>query len=409
MRQPLFVIRWDDAQTDAKGYLVVDTVINGVAGGGIRMHKELTEKEVLDLAQTMTTKFTVVQPQIGGAKSGINYDPDKPDKQDVINRFFEYIEPCLRTFYATGCDLNISEEEIVVAAGRISVRGCPQFSLVKSLNREDRLDVAIDKFNEGLMRLAYDPITIDGDQHPTVNDVSAGYSTALATRHILTYENEPLSGKIAVLQGFGKVGGSCAFFLSKWGIQVNAVSDREGMIYCADGLDIPLLLSRSKKGVVNKAELPYNYNVTTRQKDQADDGLLATEYDILIPAAGSAFINESNIRQVGERCRWIVEGANNPFDAFAKQYLKDRQKTIVPDFVANSGTASMYGILASGKVDISQDAVMAEIGRILKEYMQEIWTEAREKKISFNDAAHAFAFSRLKGYFNDYGDQFKIQ
>ena len=44
------------------------------------MRKGLDQREVESLAKTMEVKFTVSGPHIGGAKSGIDFDPNDPRK-----------------------------------------------------------------------------------------------------------------------------------------------------------------------------------------------------------------------------------------------------------------------------------------------------------------------------------------
>ena len=45
------------------------------------MHPRLDRREVENLAKTMEVKFSVSGPQIGGAKSGIAFDPSDPRKK----------------------------------------------------------------------------------------------------------------------------------------------------------------------------------------------------------------------------------------------------------------------------------------------------------------------------------------
>ena len=80
-KQPEIVFEWNDSETDAKGWVVINSLRGGAAGGGTRMRIGLDKREVESLAKTMEIKFTVAGPPIGGAKSGINFDPKDPRKQ----------------------------------------------------------------------------------------------------------------------------------------------------------------------------------------------------------------------------------------------------------------------------------------------------------------------------------------
>ena len=53
--------------------------------------------------------FKIAGPPIGGAKSGINFDPKDPRKQEVLKRWFSAVTPLLKHYYGTGGDLNVDE------------------------------------------------------------------------------------------------------------------------------------------------------------------------------------------------------------------------------------------------------------------------------------------------------------
>ena len=71
-KTPEIIFEWNDSQTDAQGWVVINSLRGGAAGGGTRMRKGLTKEEVISLAKVMEVKFSVSGPAIGGAKSGIN-------------------------------------------------------------------------------------------------------------------------------------------------------------------------------------------------------------------------------------------------------------------------------------------------------------------------------------------------
>ena len=81
-KRPAIVFEWNDPESDAEGWVVINSLRGGAAGGGTRMRKGCSKEEVISLAKTMEIKFTVSGPAIGGAKSGINFDPNDPRKQE---------------------------------------------------------------------------------------------------------------------------------------------------------------------------------------------------------------------------------------------------------------------------------------------------------------------------------------
>ena len=58
-RAPEIVFEWTDTETEAKGWVVINSLRGGAAGGGTRMRKGLDRNEVMSLAKTMEIKFTV--------------------------------------------------------------------------------------------------------------------------------------------------------------------------------------------------------------------------------------------------------------------------------------------------------------------------------------------------------------
>ena len=101
---PEIVFEWKDSETEAEGWVVINSLRGGAAGGGTRMRKGLTKYEVLSLAKTMEVKFTVCGPPIGGAKSGINFDPNDTRKNGVLKRWYKAVTPLLKNYYGTGGD-----------------------------------------------------------------------------------------------------------------------------------------------------------------------------------------------------------------------------------------------------------------------------------------------------------------
>ena len=108
------VFEWKDSETSAKGWIVINSLRGGAAAGGTRMRIGVTKNEVLSLAKTMEVKFAVAGPDIGGGKSGIDFDPRDPRKKDVLKRWYRAVKPILKSYYGTGGDMNVDEVEEVI-------------------------------------------------------------------------------------------------------------------------------------------------------------------------------------------------------------------------------------------------------------------------------------------------------
>ncbi|MEZ4950258.1 MAG: hypothetical protein R2784_12830 [Saprospiraceae bacterium] len=57
----------------------------------------------------MEIKFSVCGPDIGGAKSGINFNPNDPRRDEVLQKWYKAAYPILKNYYGTGGDLNVDE------------------------------------------------------------------------------------------------------------------------------------------------------------------------------------------------------------------------------------------------------------------------------------------------------------
>ena len=113
-KTPEIVFNWKDPETEAEGWVVINSLRGGAAGGGTRMRKGLDQHEVTSLAKTMEVKFTVSGPPIGGAKSGICFDPNDPRKRGVLERWYAAVTPLLKNYYGTGGDMNVDEIHEVI-------------------------------------------------------------------------------------------------------------------------------------------------------------------------------------------------------------------------------------------------------------------------------------------------------
>lgn len=390
-RQPMLVIEYHDERFEAKGWLVIDMLVNGVAGGGCRMKKGVTREEMITLAQTMTRKLTLLEPNIGGAKCGIDFDPTRPEKLLVMQRFFEYIRSFLFNCYVTGSDLNTNENEIIACTRGLGLP-CPQYALAKSFgNPEPR----IRRFFEGIR------LPVDARGKIFMNDAATGIGIHAAAQRAVP--GHDLRGCSVAIQGFGNVGGSVAKFFYESGAKIHALSDRFGTISCEKGLDIELLLALRDEHT--KAVFPALLKAEQRPREYelfADtEAIYAFGDDLFIPVADSGIINESNYRKI--KARYIVCGANAPFaQAELEERLFALGKVVVPDFIANAGTAVLYTTLMKDEGPVSvaslQKSIEAQIGKATDEALYKSTAE----KISPRVAAEIIAAEKINAYPSKY-------
>lgn len=336
--EPYLSLTWHDSRSTARGYLVIDTLVRGVAGGGCRMRTGCTLEEVARLAETMTLKFGLFDVPIGGAKAGIDYDAGAPDADEVLIRFFGAIAPYLRDSYITGPDMGTNEEQIVSTLRRLGITS-PGYPAINRWGLKPETPEIMAR----ALALQVDGALLDG--------FLAGYGVAVCALEVLSRRRLPASQARVALQGFGSVGGAAAKYLAQAGAKIVAVADINGTIGCRDGLDVGTLLrARNSFGVIDRTRLPARYELL-------DSRAWITEpSDVLIPAAVADAVDYEKAEWVSSSI--VVEGATLPLTPKAEEALHRRGVIVIPDFLANSAFAYIFGALLLGDVGADLDAIL---------------------------------------------------
>ena len=196
-RAPHLTVSWADAETEARGHVVIDTRIRGVAGGGLRMRPGLTLEEVGDLARAMTRKEALAfRPAahyvpLGGAKGGIDFDPYDPRALDVLRRFLEAMSPLLRDRWAYGEDMGVRQDDLDGIAAQLGFR-----STVDCV-----LGLVEDGPDAGMARL--DAAFAARDRGIGLGELIGGYGVARAALVALDELGVPRAGARAVTNSAG--------------------------------------------------------------------------------------------------------------------------------------------------------------------------------------------------------------
>lgn len=376
-KTPEIVFEWCDSKTDAQGWLVINSLRGGAAGGGTRMRKGLTKHEVVSLAKTMEIKFSVSGPAIGGAKSGINFDPNDPRKKEVLERWFKAVAPILKSYYGTGGDMNIDEINEVIPITEEYGIWHPQQGIVEGhYHPKER-----DKINKiGQLRVGVSKLIEDEDYTPSkkegylVADMITGYGVAESVKHYYhLYKNETLKNKTATIQGFGNVGAAAAYFLAQQGVKITGIIDVTGALIDENGLDFEaikkLFLNRKNNKLTHPDLMPF---------EKAQTEFWKTKADIFIPCAGSRFVSEENLKAMLKAgIEVISSGANVPFndpEIFYGKILNkaDENLAVIPDFIANCGMARVFAFLMGKNVKITDDSIFQDVSKVIYKALEKV-------------------------------------
>lgn len=373
MTEPLLRTIWTDPVSGRRGFLVIDRLINGIAGGGTRLRAGCSLAEVERLAHAMSLKNGALRNPAGGAKLGLDVDPQDPEAKGLLVRFVKAMAPFFESEVATGEDMGTSQElllEVFAEAGL----GTP----VRALEG---------RWPDAATREAH-AVSLT-DRGIAMVDLIGGYGVAeAAIAAMVRLGLEPAACR-ASIQGFGSMGGSTARYLNDAGVRVVAVSDVRGVVANPEGLDVELLLATRKAfGEIDRSRLGPG------DRELAAEDWLLQPAELLIPAAIADAIDEENCARI--TARLVVEAANIPTTAAAEARLLARGIPVIPDFVANSATNAWLWWLGLGLVEPTVDAAWERIARVMRQMVGEMFDVATDRGVSPRQAATQLALANLE-------------
>ena len=377
-KTPEIVFEWNDSETDAKGWIVINSLRNGAAGGGTRMRKGLSREEVISLAKVMEIKFSVCGPAIGGAKSGIDFDPADPRRLGVLERWYRAVLPILKSYYGTGGDLNVDEIKDVVQITEQLGLWHPQEGIVKGHlkpNEGQQINI-IGQLRYGCTKIVEDAeyVPEGGPYKYAVADLITGYGVAESVRHFYDlYHNVSPAGKTAIVQGWGNVASAAACYLAKEGVRIVGIIDRDGGILAPEGLTLDQVKTLFNEKSGNKLNVPGLLSFEAINREIWKMGA-----DIFIPGAASKLVTRAQMDALLEGGTEVVAcGANVPFvddEVFFGPTARyaDEHTAVIPDFVANCGMARVFAYLMQPDALMTDQAIFGDISATIRRALEEV-------------------------------------
>ena len=382
-KRPEIVFEWKDAETEAEGWVVINSLRGGAAGGGTRMRKGLDKREVESLAKTMEVKFTVSGPAIGGAKSGINFDPQDPRKRGVLERWYKAVIPLLKNYYGTGGDLNVDEIHEVIPITEDYGLWHPQEGVVNGHFKasEPQKINKIGQLRQGVVKVIEDAnFTPSLSRKYTIADMITGYGVAEGVRHYYNIWGGDLKGKRAIIQGWGNVGAAAAYYLASEGAKVVGIIDRNGGLMKPEGFTFEeikeLFLNRQGNALFAPEMIPFN---------ELNEQIWNMGAEIFIPAAASRLVTKEQVQSMMNSGLDVIScGANVPFQDPEIFFgptgeFADQNVSVIPDFIANCGMARVFAYLMGDNVEITDEAIFTDISTIIGNALQKTHAQKNSK------------------------------
>lgn len=363
-------IRLDDGTVKTfMGYRVQHNMTLGPGKGGIRFHPNVDLSETAALAMLMTFKCALVGLPLGGAKGGVQVDPNELSRQELQS---------LTRRYTTEISMIIGPT-IDVPAPDIGTDGQTMAWFMDTYSQLKGYTVP------GIV--TGKPITIGGSLGRAE---STGKGVAFCVNFAAKKLNYTIGKDTSVaIHGFGKVAIPAAFDLIDQGAKVVAISDVSGALYDPNGLDIKKCVDWVKERRYLK-DMPGAKTITNAE-------LLALDVDILIPAAIDGVITKENAHTV--KARIIAEGANGPTTREAIDILTKRGAFIIPDILCNAGGVIVsYFEWVQGLQNFfwDLDQINAKLHDILKDAFDRVYDAHQTYNVDMKKAAFIAALRRLE-------------
>ena len=349
------------------GYRVQYNITLGPAKGGIRYHPGVTLDEVTALAAWMTWKCAVAQLPFGGGKGGVICDPTRMSRREL--------EALTRRYTAEIIDAIGPDKDVPAPDVNTNEQIMAWFSDTYSMHVGHTSTAVV----------TGKPVEMGGSLG---RREATGRGVMISARESARHLGFPLKGATVAVQGFGNVGAIAAQLLAEQGAIIVGVTDWQGGVYNAAGLDVPTLQAHVAR---HKSVAGFPGGEPLAAAD-----LFGLPVDILIPAALENQITEANAGQI--KAKLVVEGANGPTTPAAHRALHDRGVFVVPDILANAGGVSVsYFEWVQDRHGYfwSEREVNDRLEVKMVQAFEAVLTTARHYQVDMRTAAYIVAINRV--------------
>ena len=372
----MFRVPWVDDNGKVqvnRGYRVQFNSAIGPYKGGLRFHPSVNLSILKFLGFEQIFKNSLTTLPIGGGKGGSDFDPKGKSDAEVM-RFCQSSMTELQRHIGPDTD---------VPAGDIGVGG-REIGFMYGQYKRMRND-----FTGVLTGKAI------GAGGSLARTEATGYGLCYFTDEMLKAVGESFKGKTVVISGSGNVAIYATQKATELGGKVVALSDSNGYIYDADGIDLDLVKDikevkrqRIKEYAVRKPSAKY-----TEGK-----GIWTIPCDIALPCATQNELNEEDANiLIANGVRAVAEGANMPSTPGAIAAFQKAGILFGPAKAANAGG------VATSALEMCQNSArlswsFEEVDSKLKGIMATIYKESAEAAKRYGMDGNLVAGANIAGF-----------
>ena len=363
----MFRVPWvdDNGQVHVnKGYRVQFNSAIGPYKGGLRLHPSVNLGIIKFLVFEQIFKNSLTGLPIGGGKGGSDFDPKGKSDREIMAFCQSFMTELCKHI---GADTDVPAGDIGTGAREIGYM-YGQYKRIRNVY-------------EGV--LTGKGLSYGGSLARTQ---ATGYGLLYFTDEMLKLNGIELAGKTVAVSGSGNVAIYAVEKATELGAKVVTVSDSNGWVYDAEGIDIAALKEIKE---VKRARLTEYKNYRPNSEYHEGRGVWTVKVDIALPCATQNELHLEDAKAlVANGVIAVAEGANMPTTLEATHYLQENGVLFAPGKAANAGG------VATSALEMSQNSER------LSWTFEEV--DAKLKNIMVNICHNADAAAKKYGFAGNY-------
>jgi glutamate dehydrogenase (NADP+) len=377
-RQIIFRVPWvDDAGRVRvnRGFRIQFNSAIGPYKGGIRFHPSVNVGIMKFLGFEQTFKNSLTGLPIGGAKGGSDFDPKGKSDAEVMRFCQSFMTELYRHI---GQDIDVPAGDIGVGGREVGFM-FGQFKRVKNA------------YEAGV--LTGKGLTFGGS---LVRTQATGYGLVYFTDEMLKDKGMSFAGKTVLVSGSGNVAIYATEKVQQLGGKVVAMSDSNGYVYDAEGIDLAAV-KRIKE--VERGRISEYVKARPKAEYHAGcNGIWTIKCDIALPCATQNEIDEASAKVlVKNGCKVVAEGANMPTTLEGTKVFLDSGVMFGPAKAANAGG------VATSALEMSQNSMrlswtFEEVDAKLKNIMINIFKNSSKAAEDYGMKGNLVAGANMAGF-----------
>jgi len=348
-----FRVSWVDDAGEIqvnRGYRIQMNSAIGPYKGGLRFHPSVNASILKFLAFEQVFKNSLTTLPMGGGKGGSDFDPKGKSDNEIMRFCHAFMSELYRHI---GHNTDVPAGDIGVGSREIGF----MFGMYKKLN------------NAFTGVLTGKGASWGGS---LIRPEATGYGTVYFAQNMLLRKDDSFKGKKVVISGSGNVAQYAAEKAIELGATVLTLSDSQGYIHDADGIDSEKLkhvmfIKNEKRGRISEYVEKY-----PKAKFIEGERPWSVKCDIALPCATQNELNGDEAKAlIANGCMCVSEGANMPSTPEAIHEFQKSKILFAPGKASNAG-----GVATSG-LEMSQNSLRLswsrkEVDDKLKDIMEDI-------------------------------------